>query len=330
MRIKQFLDENSWLIVPSMAIVTATTACAGGLHHHSQNHHSHHELQHHIAPWWTLWNLRPEVFLILGLLTAMYWHGIRQLWQQAGHGRGISHRQMMIFLSGVAALLVALISPLDILGQQLGFVHVVQHMMLIMVAAPLLVLGSTGQALTWSLPVPMRSMLSRSYRRLRRLGMRRYVLWQPILIWTCFALVLWLLHVPELYEAALRNRFLHDLQHIAFVIAACLFWRVVLDPISSLRLNPMLGVMYLFATCLQCSAMGVFMAFSPSVWYSAYIDTTPAWGMSPLLDQQIAGYVMWIPACFIYAIAAAVIFGHWLQEPLNTDNTARSHSSNPL
>jgi putative membrane protein len=301
-------------LVVTSAMITAVVASMTSFAWATATHdHLHdHDLT---GPWWTLWNLRPEVLLALTLLLVAYWRGVSALWYRAGRGRGISHRQSMIFLAGVGALFLALVSPIDKLGQQLGSVHVVQHMLLILVAAPLLVLGSAGQALTWALPLRPRLMLTQFYRGLRRIGMRRYVLWQPFLIWTCFALVIWLLHIPQLYEAALQNRVLHDLQHIAFVVSACLFWRVLLDPISRLRLNPPLSVLYLFATCLQCSAMGVFMAFSPSIWYSAYDATTPQWGVDPLLDQQIAGYTMWLPACFVYALVAAVIFGRWLQEP---------------
>lgn len=301
-------------IAAAAAVVLATHAIAhDGAHHRAD------------GPWWTLWNLRPTVLIVLGSLAGLYILGVRRVWRRAGTGRGLPRRRVWIFLAGIATLAIALISPIDTIAEQLNAVHMVQHMLLIMAAAPLLILGSAGQALFWAMPARLRAASARAYRLARTTGARRYILWQPILTWAAFALVLWLLHIPKLYEAALHDRFLHDLQHIAFLASACLFWRVVLDPISSLRLNPALGVLYLFTTTLQAGALGVFMAFSPNLWYSKYAATTPAWGIAPIEDQQLAGYIMWMPACLIYALAAALIFGLWLREP-----EADRHDAPPL
>ena len=142
-----------------------------------------------------------------------------------------------------------------------------------------------------------------------------YLLWQPLLMWGLFALTLWLWHLPALYEAALHHPMLHQVQHLAFFVSSCLFWRVVLDPLSRLRLIPILGVLYLFTTSLHASILGVFMALAPSAWYPFYTDKTGAWHLTPLEDQQLAGLIMWMPACMIYALAATAIFAWWLREP---------------
>lgn len=282
---------------------------------HSDAAHHHHEWG---GEWWALWNLRIEILAALALLTWLYVYGTRRLWAGDHSGRGISRKQVWSFLCGVGVLVLALVSPIDVIAEELNSVHMVQHMLLIMVAAPLLVFASTLTGLLWSLPAAGRRFFGRSTHVLRRWRVQGYILWQPILMWSLFALILWMLHLPKLYSAALQNRLLHDLQHIAFLVAACLFWRVLLDPVSrprAPRLNPGLGVLYLFTTTLHASALGVFMAFSPQLWYEDYASSTTTWGVDPLVDQQLAGYIMWMPACLLYAIIAAITFGIWLQNP---------------
>jgi putative membrane protein len=268
----------------------------------------------HGAGAWT-WNLRPEVLGALGALVLLYARGLHNLWSSAGLGRSVSRRQAGAFGVAVGALVLALVSPIDVLAGQLGWVHMLQHELIMMVAAPLLVLGSTLNVLLWSLPRPARRLFGRSTRPLRTWRIQGYIFWQPVALWLLFAATIWSLHLPALYLGALRHRALHDVQHLLFLVTACLFWRVLLDPLSRLRLSPILGVLYLFTTTLHASALGVFMAFSPQVWYPDYERTTPAWNLAPLEDQQLAGYLMWMPACLVYAGAAAVLIVLWLHEP---------------
>jgi cytochrome c oxidase assembly factor CtaG len=99
-----------------------------------------------------------------------------------------------------------------------------------------------------------------------------------------------------------------------FFVTSCLFWRVLLDPLSRLRMNQGAGVIYLFLTSLHATILGVFMALSPRVWYSDYVPRTGRWNLTPLEDQQLAGLIMWMPACMIYAAVAAVIFALWVRD----------------
>jgi len=190
----------------------------------------------------------------------------------------------------------------------------VQHMALMMVAAPLLVLGAPAFVLLWALPLEWRKRLTPVIHWVERWNSPWYLLWQPLLLWSLFAVALWIWHLPPLYQAALRDRVVHDFQHLVFLGAAFLFWRVLLDPLSRLRLGRGAGVLYLFTTSLHASALGVFMALSPRVWYLDYQATAPAWQLTPLEDQQIAGLIMWMPACMVYALAAAALFALWLRE----------------
>jgi putative membrane protein len=200
------------------------------------------------------------------------------------------------------------------MSSQLSATHMVQHMLLMMLAAPLLALGSPGFVMLWALPLRWRRGAGPWLRCLETGHSVSYRLWQPVLIWSVYAITLWIWHLPALYQAALRRHLVHEIQHLAFLLTAFLFWRVLLDPIGRLKLSRGAGVLYLFATSLHAGALGAFMTLSPRAWYPAYAATTPAWGLTPLADQQLAGLIMWMPACSIYALAAAAMFFTWLRE----------------
>jgi cytochrome c oxidase assembly factor CtaG len=190
----------------------------------------------------------------------------------------------------------------------------VQHMVLMNLAAPLFVLGAPLRMLVWLFSPATRRRLGRGLRRLHAHGWPRYMLWQPLLLWVLYGAVLWIWHLPRFYEAALADPWVHDAQHLMFFIAAALFWRVLFDPIGRLRLSRGLAVLYLFTTSLHATLLGVFMAVAPRLWYETYAGRTQGWGLAPLEDQQLAGYIMWMPACMVYAAVAAIVFARWLQE----------------
>lgn len=266
------------------------------------------------ADWWRAWHADPLVLLNLGLLATLYAAGIRRLWQHGGRRRSVRRWQVVSFALALAALLLALLSPLDTLADDLSWVHMTQHMVLMMVAAPLFVLGSPGLVMLWAVPRAWRgsvagwmwqSVVGRTAWRLA---------WNPILVWSLHAVVLWGWHLPALYEAALGNRWIHDVEHFSFFAVAYLFWRVAIDPLSRFRLDRGAAVLYLFTTSLHATVLGVFMTLAEQPWYAAYEGRTELWNLTALEDQQLAGLIMWMPACMIYAIVAAAIFGLWIQQ----------------
>jgi putative membrane protein len=264
------------------------------------------------APILLQWTWHTGIIFSLAGISAAYAVGLRRLWRSAGVGRGVQQRHAWSFAASILTLIAALLSPVDPLSDELSWMHMVQHMLLMMVAAPLFVLGAPATVMLWALPLRHRRRVGGWLRMLDGLKIRGYLLWQPLLLWTLFAATLWVWHLPWMYEAALRNDSFHDVQHLAFFGVSCLFWRVLLDPLSRLRLNPALGVLYLFTSSLQATVLGIFMAIAPTVWYPWYGERTEAWGLSAIEDQQLAGFIMWMPACLIYAVAAAAIFGLWL------------------
>jgi putative membrane protein len=200
------------------------------------------------------------------------------------------------------------------LSAELFSVHMVQHLILLMAAPPLLILGSPLLVTLWALPENWRVNATHFFRRFDDWHIPLYMLWQPLLVWALYAFTMWIWHLPSLYEAALNNRWIHDLQHGAFLLSACLFWRVLLDPFDRRRMGRGVGILFLFTTSLHGGALGALLTLSPRPWYGAYAEHAERWNLTALEDQQLAGAIMWMPACLIYIGITAVMFALWLRE----------------
>jgi putative membrane protein len=258
---------------------------------------------------WRAWNWDLLVLLNLGLLSWCYHRGIGRLRQKRHKRRFPTPLGIAAFGGSLVVLFVALISPLHSLSESLAAAHMVQHMLLMVVAAPLFVLGSPAVVLTSGMPRSQLPLLGRCRRWLDA-----KLLWQPWFAGVVYALALWLWHLPAAYQAALVDPLIHDTQHITFFVAACMYWRVLLDPVRRSQLQPIAAFVLLFTTALHAMVLGVFMALSPVIWYGIYRARTQPWGLTPLEDQQLAGLIMWMPACLIYPAAAAAIIGRWLND----------------
>lgn len=256
---------------------------------------------------WSAWTLDPV--LLGGILGfgALYLAGLRKLRSRAGGTGALPPWRTLCFAAGWAALAVALVSPVDALGEGLFAAHMVQHLLLILVAAPLLVLGAPVLPLLWSVPRSLR-------RRLPALWNgwtlpRTVVRWllRPGVAWSLFVLTFWLWHVPGPYEAALDSELLHVVEHLSFLGTAGLFWWVVLSPLGRRTVGAGGAVLCLVGAAVQGAALGALITFSTTTWYDAGSGAAQLWGLTPLEDQQLAGLVMWIPPVLVYLGAAATI-----------------------
>lgn len=261
------------------------------------------------ATLWQAWNWDWLILLNLALLGVGYFAGWSCLRHRTGTRQAtrVSPYQLLSFFLALGVLLVALISPLHALSEEIASAHMVQHMLLMVVAAPLFVYGSPAQVLPWGLDPQWRRAVAGWSRALYLPAFD-----QPIFLWLWHAAALWFWHWPPAYQAALADPLVHDAQHLSFFVVACLYWRSLVDPLARRRLQPLTAVCSLFATSLQAMLLGVFLALSPEVWYDAYRWRTEAWQLSPLEDQQLAGFLMWMPACLVYPALAAVVLGNWL------------------
>lgn len=274
------------------------------LFHGGKPHHPHDLL--------TTWGFEPFVIVCLALSAWVYWRGVRRLWRSAEAGRGIRRREAWAYAGGWLALFVALVSPLHPLGRVLFSAHMTQHEILMLVAAPLVVLGRPVIAFLWALPVSWAREVG---------GWGRAVWFQkvwrgltnPLAAWAIHAAVLWTWHAPVLFEATIDNDWVHTAQHLSFLLSALLFWWAIIHGRKG-WMGYGAAVLYLFTTSVHSGALGALITFASSVWYPAYLTTTQTWGLTPLEDQQLGGLIMWIPAGLVYVGAGLVLFAGWMRE----------------
>jgi putative membrane protein len=236
---------------------------------------------------------------LLLLAAGLYAQGVNRLWRSAHGRRGLEAHHVASFAAGWLVLVAALMPPLDPLGAELFSAHMVQHELLMLLAAPLMVLGKPLAAWAWALPEAARAWIAPA---IHSPWVARP--WAALTgapgAWILHALAIWVWHIPGLFALALTHQGVHILQHTSFLATALLFWWSLLQP----RGTP-LGIVLtsLFSTMLHTGALGAFMTFSPTVWYPVYGDAPAAWGLTPLEDQQLGGLIMWVPGGLVYVAA---------------------------
>ena len=257
------------------------------------------------------WTPGLMIVLPLAAIAALYAVGALRLWGRVDRGRRARLRDNLLFAGGWAVLALALLSPLHPLGEHLFTAHMIEHELLMAVAAPLLALSRPLAALLWGLPLSWRKGLARAGHAALVATPWKF-LSQPLSATLLHGAAIWLWHVPALFEAALAQGILHYLQHASFLGSGLLFWWVLL-PCS--RPNPTYGVavMHLFFTALHTGLLGLLLALAPRLWYPGNASAGELWGLSPLEDQQLAGLVMWVPAGLVYAGAALVMAALWIR-----------------
>lgn len=261
---------------------------------------------------WHTWTFQPVV--VAGLATAafLYWRGVRALWSHGPRGRGVRPWQLASFGTGLTAVFAALVSPLDALAEQVLWGHMVQHLLLITVGAPLLVLGAPVVPMTLALPASWRPRAPR-WEAVRWVETSLRPLTHPVTTWLLAGAALWIWHLPSPYQAALRNPSLHALEHATFLGTALLFWWTAFHPSGRRRLALGADVLYVFTGAFQGAVLGAVLTFATVHLYPFYTGRVAAFGLTPLQDQQLAGVVMWIPSGVVYLLAAGVLFVRWFR-----------------
>jgi cytochrome c oxidase assembly factor CtaG len=262
---------------------------------------------HAVVPF--TWSFEPWAAACLAVSGFFYARGVSRLWRRAGRGRGITIAQVSFFTLGWTILVAALLSPIDTLGAASFAAHMVQHELLMVVAAPLLVVGRPLEAWTWSMAPQSRAALG-AVARIAWLRRAWKAVTDPLGAWTLHAMALWAWHVPAMFEAALASEAIHIVQHASFLGTALLLWWSVFD--RRPRNHGGHAMASLFATMAHSSALGALITFAPRPWYASYGSDNP-FQLSPLADQQLGGLIMWGPAGLAYLIAALVIASRWLQ-----------------
>lgn len=245
------------------------------------------------APGWTL---DPLLLVPLGLTAIVYAVGFvrlkarRSLWRNAA-----------IFFAGWLILTLALISPLHEAGERSFTLHMVEHELIMLVAALLLPLSRPLGVMLWAWPRALRRPLAMQglWRRLTN----------PIMATAFQAAALWAWHAPFLFNRALGHPGWHMAQHLCFLLSALIFWWAMLE-----TPHRGLAALCLFVTSVVGGALGALMALSASPWYPSYaaMGMMP-FGLSPIEDQQLAGIIMWVPGGLVHAGAALILLGRYLR-----------------
>jgi putative membrane protein len=265
----------------------------------------------------TSWNFRAEVMLVLMVVAAAYTCGWWRL-SSRGHWRTARGWQPAAYLTGLMVLGLALLSPIDRFASTLFTLHMVQHLLLVMVAAPLLLLADPLPAVLWALPRRTRHRLGRL---LRREAAVRQVLWSLTLMpvaWLVFMGTLWAWHHPAAYQAALRHEVIHDLEHLTFFGTALLFWWPIINPAPRVhgRIyhgHPTFHILYLMTAAAQNVVLGALIALPQRVLYPFYTTVPRLWGLSPLNDQALGGGIMWV-AAHMYLLPILLVVARLLAE----------------
>jgi putative membrane protein len=257
---------------------------------------------------WVAWNLDPV--LVAGVLLAAWAY---RRGQTSGPKRQVDTWRTRCFAGALVALGVALLSPLDALSSALASAHMVQHLLLLLAAAPLLALSAPSSAILRGSPLALRRASGRWRRRLRLTHGNLGVLRHPAAVWLLSVGVVWFWHAAAPYDAALDSEPLHILEHASFLVTAVLFWHVVVGVRGAARASNGLGILLVFAMAMQSVFLSVLLTFARTPWYSSYATTTAPWGLDPLADQQLAGVIMWIPAGGIYLAVALALLVSWIR-----------------
>lgn len=270
---------------------------------------SAHGLAHEAAREWT-WE--PWTIALLLISAALYALGARAIWRRAGRGRGVRTWQAAAFAAGLASIAVALLSPVAWLSEVLFSVHMTQHEILMLVAAPLLVFGQPLVAMLWAFAPRTREAWARWSQR-RTVSTAWRAVTAPLIVFLLHGLAVWIWHVPALYEAALRRTSIHALEHVCFLLTAALFWWGMVHGRYG-RLAYGAGVLYVFLTAIHTSVLGALMTISPGVLYPWYAAAGSAWHVDAFEDQQLAGLLMWVPSGLVFIVFGLALFAAWLGE----------------
>jgi putative membrane protein len=258
------------------------------------------------APW--------DLAVAAALFTAasLYAVGLGRLWRRAGVRHGLGLFSVAAYAAGMLALIIALLSPLDTLADVLFSAHMGQHELLMLVAAPLLVMGRPLYVVLWAVPAAARTAVTSV---LERGAARRAwrALSHPAVVLGLHGVALWIWHVPVLFEGALAHEAVHAVQHLAFFLTAALFWWTLVHGRYG-RLGYGAAVVFVFLTAFHSGLLGAMLTFARAAIYPTHAARTRAAGLDPVEDQQLAGLLMWIPAGVLLTVLGLAFLSAWLGE----------------
>lgn len=266
----------------------------------------------------------PSIFVSLILAVILYLLGARRLSRAGTLQRVLGRGRRWSFAAGMATLFIALVSPLDALAERSFAMHMTQHLLLMLVAPPLLVWGRPIITWLWAFPIDGRRAIGRFWMDTPGLHSGVNFLNRPLVAWVLASIALWFWHIPGPYGWALANEGVHMIEHLSFFLTSLAFWSLVLKPYEARVFGHGQALILVATFALQNGLLGALLTFAARPLYPAY--TNYAFGLSPLEDQQLAGLIMWVPAGLIHLTTMALLFTAWLAaaEDKNVIGTAPS------
>lgn len=272
------------------------------------------------------WSLSPWLLVPGATVLALYGVGLARLWRRAGIGRGIATIEAGAFAGGVAALFASLVWPLDALGEWSLAAHMAQHMLLLALAPPLLLLGRPMAAFAHAMPVALGAGLRRAFAPMHAYGV-------AALSVATFAhvavMALW--HLPVATAAVLAHDGLHWAMHASFLLAGLWFWAAMLQRVRDRDTGVGGPLVAVIAVMMPMGFIGALLTFAPRPLYATYLERAPVLGLDALADQQLAGLVMWIPASIPYLVGGAWLLIAWFARVERGDRAraAAMHRARP-
>ena len=259
------------------------------------------------------WEFHPSVVAGCLLLLAAYLVAVRFR----------VNRATLFFVSGAVVMFLALVSPLDTLGDDYLFsAHMAQHILLDMVVPPLFVLGIPTEMAAALLRWPPAAWAER-------------ILGNPVIAWFLGTAILWLWHLPSLYNATLENEGIHIFEHLTFLVTGTIFWWPVFAPLPECRMSPVYSVIYLSMGAIANALLGIIFTISATPFYPGYANPKDelgalslirdTWGLTQIADQQLGGAFMWTFGSIVFFWAIMVMVARWLRE---TETQAEGETEN--
>ena len=249
---------------------------------------------------WSTWEAHPSITLGCALVLGFYFWAVGPGRVRHAPGESATRWQIASFVTGVAILFLALTGPMHDLSDYFLFsAHMVQHMLIMMLVPPLLLLGLPA----WMI---------RPVLRVRGVTPVARFLTRPLVAFAIYNVVFVIWHFPFMYNAALEDHDVHIVQHLMFIATATMMWWPVVNPLPELAIMPgPVQILYLFALGLPASVVSAFIALAEDVVYPFYGRAPRIFELSALEDQQLGGMIMWVPGMIILWIAITIVFFRW-------------------
>ena len=259
---------------------------------------------------WLSWQLEPQVLIPVALAALFYYRGLRP-WE--GRTRRHSPWRVASYYAGLAVLLLAVQSPLDVAAEHHFTFHMLQHELLMMFAVPLILLGAPTTPVLRGMPRWLRIDVVRPLAGERVVRRLYRLVTHPLVAVSALTVTLWAWHLmPGWYDAALRDDLVHGVQHASFAFVAVLFWWNVIDPAPlHARMSYPLRMVFLLVGSTPKHFLAAFITFSGEAWYRAYAEMRPLVDLSLEGDQVVGGLVMWAPSQMMHLVAIAIVFFVW-------------------